>query len=217
MNADQHVAGAAAQLRLPAPVCPVCNAALQRKRMGATVLHFCPAGHGAAINGETLAAHDHRRQDACAMHDAVNRAPRAGAHCAPRRSPWCPGSVMEPREIEGVTIDYCATERGVWLDAQEILAIVNAMRERAPAKTAHETAYGAVRELGGVALDIASLAPEVWMEPAIGGVARAATHAAGASKLVVDAIGPGVEAIVDGMTIGEIAGAIVEFIADALW
>lgn len=179
--------------------------------MGRIALHFCPAGHGAAIDGATLEAHEHRHTRQCGMHEAVHSAPAAGAHCKSRMSPWYPGRMMELRQVEGVTIDYCAVERGVWLDAPEILAIINVMRRRESARVRSNLTYdGPGDVLSEVAAEIAIHTSDAWGPAAVDVVVNVAKGVGEASYYIVEAAGSGVEIA------GEVAGGIIEFIADAL-
>ncbi|MCC6154436.1 MAG: zf-TFIIB domain-containing protein [Candidatus Hydrogenedentes bacterium] len=211
MSTNATLSNSATPIRLAQPICPDCNAELRAKRMGKAALYFCPAGHGAAIDGATLEAHEHRNTQQTGMHEVVQCAPIARAHGKPRKSPWYPGVVMEMRQIEGVTIDYCPVERGVWLDAPEILSIVNAMRHSKHAQTsgtnARKEAVDATLDIGS---DIAIHTSDIWGEAAVDVVVNTAKGVGNTTYYIVEAAGNSIEFA------GEVASGIIGFIADAL-
>ena len=211
MNTNATLSNSATPIRLSEPICPDCNAELLVKHMGKATLHFCPAGHGAAIDGATLEAHEHRNTQQTCMHEVVQCAPVARAHGKLRKSPWYPGVVMELRQIEGATIDYCTVERGVWLDAPEILSIVNAMRRKETVNTSRSNVYdGAGDVVVDVAHEIAWQTSDVWGQAAVDVVVNTAKGVGNTTYYIVEAAGNSIELA------GEVASGIIGFIADAL-
>ena len=211
MNTNATLSNSVNPVRLAQPICPDCNAELRAKRMGKAALHFCPAGHGAAIDGATLEAHEHRNTQQAGMHEVVHQAPVARAHEKPRMSPWYPGVVMELRQVEGATIDYCNVERGVWLDAPEILFIVNVMQHRKHAQTSGSTARKeAVDATLDIGTDMAIHTADLWGEAAVDVVIRTAQGVGSTTYYIAEAAGNSFEFA------GEVASGIIGFIADAL-
>ena len=184
------------------PVCPVCNAEMRPQQFADVTVQFCPAGHGAAIDGATLAAHVHHSAQSCGMHELLDHAPRVPATVATRRhSPWYSAQIMEPCDVEGIEIDFCPIERGVWLDAPEIVHILNLMRRKPGEKL--PTATDVVSEITG---DVILYMPDVWIDSAINTVDKAAEP----TVAIVDAAGNVWDYGAD------IVVGIVEFIADAI-
>jgi len=109
---------------------------------------------------------------------------------------------MEPCDVEGIEIDFCSIERGVWLDAPEIVQIANAMRRRPEPKTEYVST-----DLAGFAFEIGG---DVFVQTAINAADRVVNNGSRETVQAIDATGD-----VIGYGADFVAG-IIEFIADAI-
>jgi len=181
----------------------VCSEPLSPRTSGHTTLHFCPRNHGAAIDGDTIESHVHRDAADCGMHDVFERAPRKPGIGKSRTSPWYSGQAMDRCDIEGIEVDVCPVERGVWLDAPEILAIVQTMRCKTP-----PTEPKGKQSTSDLALDVVVHGTDATLEFASSVPRKVAAPGDGGGGVILDSVANGADSA------GEVAWGIVEFVSD---
>lgn len=134
--------------------CPACQSPLKRYRIGKLEFEGCPECRGMFLDeGELRKLKDWSRdaslRSLCWMDDEVEAIEKTGAVVSKRLCPKCDRQAMLTTNFgeSDVLIDYCTGCHGIWLDEDELDALVKHLYSKLDSLTTGEMAKKACEEV----------------------------------------------------------------------